>query len=374
MEGQWLGCFNGTNNGYMTLNIEKVDEKWYGVFYAISSEGRILSFAGDFYFFDIENIDCKTDNVVIIHPTRYCVTHPTEDVSNFFNNQVAFPSSANVLIHKEDGLLVIRIKTNVDDEIEAILAKDGILDGEDERIDAEVLSWDAFKTKISGTAYRKKIFRGQEDIWPLRTSFHRHNRYDFHRYISLDLPMLLRHLSSLTTHVFNLDNHFEVGAFYNLVQHHGYPTPLLDWTYSPYVAAFFAFRNISNESRKKERLSECIRIFVFDADAWRNDYPQFSAFNDCRLHLSIAEYLSINNVRSIPQQALTTITNINSIEDYIRRCEKTMKKKYLMAFDIPVSEKNYVDRDLMLMGVTAGALFPGLDGACEHLKKINFNA
>jgi hypothetical protein len=42
------------------------------------------------------------------------------------------------------------------------------------------------------------------------------------------------------------------------------------------------------------------------------------------------------------------------------------------AIDLPVSERSIVARDLAMMGITAGSLLPGLDGACEQLKERFF--
>jgi hypothetical protein len=187
-----------------------------------------------------------------------------------------------------------------------------------------------------------------------------------------DIPALRRHLSARTKHVFNLQISDENGAFFNLIQHHGYPTPLLDWTYSPYVAAFFAYRGISNANAVARATAE-VRIFVFDQAQWKTDWNQTLLIAPPGRHVSIGEFLAIENERMIPQQAASMVTNVDDIESYIQSKEQELGgKKYLWAIDLPIGDRRKVVRELAYMGITAGSLFPGLDGACEELAERNF--
>ncbi len=157
----------------------------------------------------------------------------------------------------------------------------------------------------------------------------------------------------------------------SLVQHHGYPTPLLDWTYSPYVGAFFAYRGISNEMAAKADPSAKVRIHVFDQSQWKIAFNQVIMLLTTAPHLSFIEFMAIENNRMIPQQAASTVTNVDDIETYVSGKE-TKDRKYLSAIDLPVRERKRVIHELSYMGITAGSLFPGLDGACEEWKERHF--
>jgi hypothetical protein len=165
-----------------------------------------------------------------------------------------------------------------------------------------------------------------------------------------------------------LKDELQYAAFVNLAQHHGYPTPLLDWTYSPFISAFFAFRTVKRTYRKLASA----RIFIFDRQQWCADMPRFAGVSPSPPHFSFVSPLAINNSRLVPQQAVSTVTNLDDLESFIRFHELRNNKTYLRVFDIPVSERAEVMNELRLMGITAGSMFPGLDGACEQLKEQFF--
>jgi hypothetical protein len=231
--------------------------------------------------------------------------------------------------------------------------------------------WRGYKEYVAGLKGRNYLFRGQNEPWRLRTSFHRAGRADVSRFVREDLPELHRHLSARTKHVFNRAIPDENGGFLNLIQHHGYPTPILDWTYSPYVAAFFAYRSISNEQAAASKPTDVVRILVFDHAKWRTDFNQLLFLDPAALHFSVTEFIAIENERMIPQQAASAVTNIDDIESYIASKESN-EKVYLSAIDLPVSGRKEAENELCYMGITAGSLFPGLDGMCEELKEQNF--
>jgi len=116
-----------------------------------------------------------------------------------------------------------------------------------------------------------------------------------------------------------------------------------------------------------------VRIHVFANELWRNSFAQFPQMLFPGLHVSVIEFVAVENERLIPQQGVSTITNIDDIETYVKARESESKKIYLTAFDLPLHERNKVMSELSYMGITSGSLFPGLDGACEELRERNFD-
>jgi hypothetical protein len=233
----------------------------------------------------------------------------------------------------------------------------------------ENMSWIEFKQHLADLSTSRFLFRGQKKDWRLVTSFHRNERYRISEFIHKDVKELHRKLSAITSHFFDLNIPDQNGAFFNLLQHHGYPTPLLDWSYSPYVSAFFAFRDIQKSYSGDEK----VRIYVFDNKSWQDHYPQMQNIDPPYRHLSVMEFISIDNPRVVPQQGITTVSNIDDIEGYILEREKSDSCTYIRAIDIPASERNQAMDDLKFMGITAGSMFPSIDGICEEQKERNFS-
>lgn len=366
MKGQWIGKYSGDVDGNVMVNVDESEDHYEAVAYVTPHAKEI---PGSIVYISTPNKSDEQTAIADTRPIHPSTGFPTtwNEIKDLYGEGVSHSTEAQVSLKLNNNKLIINALSDIGVTFYANLEKTS--GNGQSKIPGKKMSWAKFKKYISEMPKSGYLFRGQQEAWRLCTSFHRHGRYRISEFTNKDVKQLHRKLSAITSHFFDLSIPDQNGAFFNLLQHHGYPTPLLDWSHSPYVAAFFAFRDVQINCRR----GKPVRIYIFNNQDWQNTYPQIANLDPPHPHLSVMEFIAIGNPRAVPQQAVTTVTNLNDIERYIIEKENETGIQFLEAIDIPASSRETAMRDLRFMGITAGSMFPGIDGVCEELRERNFD-
>lgn len=150
-----------------------------------------------------------------------------------------------------------------------------------------------------------------------------------------------------------------------LGQHFGLATPLLDWTRSPFAAAYFAFeeRSSSPTGTTDHRV-----VYALDEDAIKKRTQELEAGNSFAEGQSpgieLIEPMSDENPRLVSQGGLFTRAPIGvPIEQWIARAFEGLSTTILLRIEIPDLARVTCLRALNRMNINHLSLFPDLSGA-----------
>ncbi|HNP82744.1 MAG TPA: FRG domain-containing protein [Nitrospira sp.] len=233
-------------------------------------------------------------------------------------------------------------------------------------------TWEDFKSGIRAAlpgghdydVYKNYIFRGQGSAtWPLRSTFDR--IYSDKQAASRDTLAkdLIREFYEECERYSPWRYGSDDPRVLAMAQHHGLPTRLLDWSFSPYVAAYFAFSWFMFEKPSMEQTGN-VAIWVLNRVELEKKAPQGQ--------LQIISVQDYENSRLGSQFGLFTYlkTNESSLEDYLTSDAVNLASA-LVKLELPRVSAREALQDLILMGIHHGTIFPGREGIAQTIKLRN---
>jgi hypothetical protein len=249
----------------------------------------------------------------------------------------------------------------------------------------------ALKNKMTASQLRisPPLFRGQRDAsWRLNSTLER----------ATDFPMKIeRYLRKIRNihkplevftdkkwdfdfeKAFNFSGSFHLDMeLYELMvylRHHGYPSPLLDWSESPFVAAFFAFNDIDRQDQNDTNDRVAIYIYfdnIGQGKTWWEGASHVETLGPNivahkRHHIQQCQYtVCVKEGREKERE----VRYYDSHQAFFDRKEKD--QSVLQKYTLPFSERNKVLRKLKLMNINPYTLFGSDDSLVQHLAIKSF--
>jgi len=251
-----------------------------------------------------------------------------------------------------------------------------------------ISSWNQFVELVSGPRLRSWAFRGQEDArWELWTAISRHLRTTgVHPDAWPGQEQRILRIFQRKAHLFldHVPDAHDIFQWLALMQHHGAPTRVLDLTWSPYVAAFFALERASEDaavwafnvvnisSREEYQIRGGATVRPHDIGLRRNikaapsNYEKFFLPNTLPFVYIGEPY--VMNQRLVAQSGTFAVPGkidepLEAILAGYPDPENTVAKLRLSTRNV----RREAMRALYLMNITNATLFPGLDGLARSM-------
>ena len=238
-------------------------------------------------------------------------------------------------------------------------------------------SWDEFKSQLRHEHHDFCLYRGHASAdWKLESPWERELRQGG--------PLSRENNSHLLEQLLGKFKDLTIGLpgirtldlptaddWWTLGRHYGLATPLLDWTRSPYVAAFFAFTTLLERvspgatTRGNVDLKELLTPkSAAQVAIWSFESPTASKEGGLPQGLEIVNARTDIGHRQRAQRGVFTRLNHDTyfcLEDYL----ESLQPEYppLRKFLVPGWEASVAITELRMMNITFATLFPDLSGA-----------
>ncbi|MHB8789039.1 MAG: FRG domain-containing protein [Desulfobulbaceae bacterium] len=245
-------------------------------------------------------------------------------------------------------------------------------------------NWAEFDRSVSKRHYRKWIYRGQSDeSWELESSLHRAfkesqkinesgtgkwksiNSYE-HEKVMIDKFKCNAHL-----YLSHLPKENDLLSWLSIMQHYGAPTRLLDFTFSSYIALFFALEDGEGDAS----------IYCINHHAIKNDDDEYFGKDRLEVYSTILDNKregniclfafepTFSNQRLLSQQGLFVATNtlLFTHEEILEKYE--LEDNNVIKIIIPARLRYSGLRKLNQLNINSAIIYPGIDGFCKTMRR-----